>query len=95
MSGQGWILLFLLPLLHLAFQIANLLPHVHIVSANGGKGGQVERPLGGELFERRLRPEGRIEYLAGDRHAELALDPPAFLVVHVFMISEPRAGCHV
>src|SRR5205085_2219468 len=47
------------------------------------EGGQVERPLGGELFERRLRPEGWIEYLAGDRHAERALDdgPPEPAIV--------------
>src|SRR6266849_4905439 len=40
----------------------------------------VEAALGGQLFQRRLRPQGRIQDLAGDGNAELALDRAALLL---------------
>ncbi len=42
---------------------------------------EIERTLGREFLEGGLRPQGGIEDLACERHAELALDVPAFLLV--------------
>src|SRR5262249_32639443 len=36
--------------------------------------GEVERPLGGQLLEGRVGPQGRVEDLAGEGNAEPALD---------------------
>src|SRR5262249_26841935 len=44
------------------------------------QGVEVEAAVGGGVLQCRLRPPGRIAGFAGDGHANLALDLPAFLL---------------
>ena len=54
--------------------------------------GEVERPLLRQLLQGGLRPAGLVEDLAGEGHAELALDLPALAGLFHQGISCRRGG---